>query len=65
MSVPIHVNGKFYGVAGADYNLDFVQQIAKKVDAELFKAHGQVSIIADNGLLVASKRKSFYDWRSF
>ncbi len=53
MSVPIYVNGKFYGVAGADYNLDFVQQIAKKVDAELFKAHGQVSIIADNGLLVA------------
>ncbi|WP_041963490.1 cache domain-containing protein [Sulfurospirillum cavolei] len=42
MSVPIHVNGKFYGVAGADYNLDFVQQIAKKVDKELFEAHGQV-----------------------
>jgi len=53
MSVPINVNGKFYGVAGADYNLDFVQKIAEKVDKELFEAHGQVSIIADNGLLVA------------
>ena len=53
MSVPILVDGKFYGVAGADYNLDFVQDIARKVDSELFDGQGQVSIIADNGLLVA------------
>lgn len=58
MSVPITVNGKFYGVAGADYNLDFVQKIAKKVDAELFDGHGQVSIIADNGLLVAQSENA-------
>ncbi|MBE0496441.1 MAG: methyl-accepting chemotaxis protein [Campylobacterales bacterium] len=58
MSVPITVNGKFYGVAGADYNLDFIQEIAKKVDAELFEAHGQVSIIADNGLLVAQSENA-------
>jgi len=53
MSVPIMVDGKFYGVAGADYNLDFVQDIAREVDRELFDGQGQVSIIADNGLLVA------------
>jgi methyl-accepting chemotaxis protein len=53
MSVPIMVNGKFYGVAGADYNLDFVQDIAHEVDSKLFGGEGQVSIIADNGLLVA------------
>ena len=53
MSVPILVDGRFYGVAGADYNLDFVQDIAREVDSELFNGQGQVSIIADNGLLVA------------
>jgi methyl-accepting chemotaxis protein len=53
MSVPILVDGKFYGVAGADYNLDFVQEIAREVDRELFGGEGQISIIADNGLLVA------------
>lgn len=53
MSVPIVADGKFYGVAGADYNLDFVQELAKQVDGELFGGEGQVSIIADNGLLVA------------
>ncbi|MDY0262341.1 methyl-accepting chemotaxis protein [Syntrophotalea acetylenica] len=53
MSVPIMVDGKFIGVAGADYNLDFVQRIATEVDKELFGGEGQVSIIADNGLLVA------------
>ncbi|OHB25530.1 MAG: chemotaxis protein [Desulfuromonadaceae bacterium GWC2_58_13] len=53
MSVPVLVDGQFYGVAGADYNLDFVQDIARKVDSELFDGQGQVSIIADNGLLAA------------
>lgn len=53
LSVPILVDGKFYGVAGADYDLDFVQDISKKVDKELFDGHGEVAIVADNGLLVA------------
>ena len=53
MSVPILVDGKFYGVAGADYNLDFVQKLARKVHNELFDGKGQVSILADQGLLVA------------
>lgn len=52
MSVPILVDGKFYGVAGADYNLDFVQKIAREVDSKLYGGEGQISIIADNGLLV-------------
>jgi len=58
MSVPIMANGKFYGVAGADYNLDFVQDIAVAVDKSLFGGEGQVSIIADNGLLVAQSENA-------
>ncbi len=58
MSVPIVANGKFYGVAGADYNLDFVQEIARKVDGALFGGEGKVSIIADNGLLVAQSENA-------
>ncbi len=58
MSVPIVANGKFYGVAGADYNLDFVQDLAKQVDAGLFGGEGQISIIADNGLLVAQSENA-------
>jgi methyl-accepting chemotaxis protein len=53
MSVPIMADGTFQGVAGADYNLDFVQELAREVDRGLFGGEGQVSIIADNGLLVA------------
>ncbi|ABA87699.1 methyl-accepting chemotaxis sensory transducer, class 36H, Cache_1 domain-containing [Syntrophotalea carbinolica DSM 2380] len=58
MSVPVMVNGRFYGIAGADYNLDFVQDIAVDVDKALFGGEGQVSIIADNGLLVAQSENA-------
>jgi len=53
MSVPIIVDGKFIGVAGADYDLDFVQKISLQVDKELFGGKGEVAIISDQGLLVA------------
>lgn len=53
MSVPIIVDGKFIGVAGADYDLDFVQKISLQVDKELFAGKGEVAIISDQGLLVA------------
>lgn len=35
MSVPIIADDSFLGVVGADYNLDFVQQIAQQVDTQL------------------------------
>ena len=46
MSVPITVNGKFLGVAGADYDLEFVQKISKQVSKELFNDQGEVAIIS-------------------
>lgn len=53
MSVPIRVNGKFYGVAGADYDLTFVQNLAMEIDKQLFDGKGEVAIVSDKGLLVA------------
>jgi methyl-accepting chemotaxis protein len=53
LSVPILVNGEFYGVAGADYNLNFVQKLSERVDHELFDGQGEVVIVSNMGLIVA------------
>lgn len=54
MSVPIKVGGKFRGVAGADFDLSFVQSLAEKVDKSIYKGEGTVSIVTNIGLVVAS-----------
>ncbi|WP_051956074.1 methyl-accepting chemotaxis protein [Beijerinckia mobilis] len=54
MSVPINLNGRFLGVAGADYDLAFVQKLAEKVKSSIFNAKASVSIISSKGLVVAS-----------
>ncbi len=56
LSVPIVVNGRFMGVAGTDYNLDFVQKISQEVSGKLFDGQGEVAIISDQGLVVAESR---------
>ncbi|MGJ4993913.1 methyl-accepting chemotaxis protein [Bradyrhizobium sp. HKCCYLS3077] len=53
MSVPVMIDGKFRGLAGADYNLDFVQTLATKMNASLFGGKGKVVILNDTGLVVA------------
>ena len=53
LSVPILANGRFLGVAGADYNLDFVQKISGEVSRQLFQGQGEVAIVSDQGLLIA------------
>ncbi len=58
LSVPILFNDTFHGVAGTDYNLDFVQKIAENVDSELFGGQGEVTIISYQGLVVADSEKS-------
>ena len=57
MSVPIVINNKFYGVAGADYELGFVQQLVQDVDKGLFGGAGEVTIISNMGLIVADSEK--------
>lgn len=53
LSVPIMADGKFLGVVGTDYNLDFVQKLAEKADQELFDGKGEVAIVSNMGLVVA------------
>ena len=53
LSVPVVIGGKFRGVAGADFNLDFVQQLSTKVSAAVFNGRSQVVIISNMGLIVA------------
>ncbi|MCW2282759.1 methyl-accepting chemotaxis protein [Rhodoblastus acidophilus] len=57
MSVPIMVDGKFAGVAGADFNLDFIQTLAEKVNSSIYGGKGSVSIVTNSGLVVAASGK--------
>jgi methyl-accepting chemotaxis protein len=41
MSAPIMIDGKFHGVAGADYNLDFVQKLALQINGSILRGQGQ------------------------
>jgi methyl-accepting chemotaxis protein len=57
LSVPILVDNKFYGVAGTDYNLDFVQKLSRTVDEELFSGQGEIMIVSNIGLIVAHSER--------
>ncbi|MDE1147815.1 MAG: methyl-accepting chemotaxis protein [Azospirillaceae bacterium] len=54
MSVPITIDGKFRGVAGADFDLSFVQKLAEQVKAKVYGGKASVTIISHKGLIVAS-----------
>ncbi|CAM3897324.1 Methyl-accepting chemotaxis protein IV [Vibrio aerogenes CECT 7868] len=56
-SVPVIVNGKFSGVVGADYNLDFVQKLSEEVSQELYQGQSRVSIITQGGLVIADSKQ--------
>ncbi len=54
MSVPIMIGTKFQGVAGADFDLSFVQKLAERVKGSVFGGKAAVTIISYKGLIVAS-----------
>ncbi|MDQ0456613.1 methyl-accepting chemotaxis protein [Rhizobium paknamense] len=53
MSVPIMVSGRFRGVAGADFDLSFVQKLAEDVRGSIFGGKAGVKIVSYKGLVVA------------
>jgi methyl-accepting chemotaxis protein len=57
LSVPILVDGKFYGVAGTDFNLDYVQKLSEDVDKQLYGGQGEITIVSYDGLVVADSEK--------
>lgn len=54
MSVPITVDKEFKGVVGADFDLSFVQTLAEQVNATVYDGAGEVQIVSNDGLVVAS-----------
>ncbi len=57
MSAPIVAGGKFVGVAGADYDLSFIENLTHKVSQSIFGGKNEVLILSDLGLVVAHSGK--------
>ncbi|MFL9825779.1 methyl-accepting chemotaxis protein [Rhodoplanes sp. SY1] len=53
LSVPVMIDGKFRGLAGTDFNLDFVQKLATELSRELYGGKSEAVILSDEGLIVA------------
>ncbi|OAN18402.1 chemotaxis protein [Photobacterium jeanii] len=53
ITVPLVVDGKNVGVLGLDINLQALQGVIKAVDDNLFAGVGKVSLLSDNGMLIA------------
>jgi len=58
LSVPIVANGKFYGVVGADFDIAFIQKLSEQMSAGLYDGKGSVSIISNQGLVVADSQRT-------
>lgn len=58
LSVPITANGKFYGVVGADFDIAFIQKLSEQMSAELYGGKGSVSILSNQGLVVADSQRT-------
>ena len=56
ISVPIMDEGRFLGVAGADFDLAFVQKQIEDVSQSLYEGKGAVAIVSQSGLVIASSR---------
>nr|WP_320115088.1 methyl-accepting chemotaxis protein [uncultured Desulfuromonas sp.] len=65
LSVPILHNGTFYGVAGTDYVLDFVQKLSVAADQKLFEGRGEVVIVSNQGLIIAHSEQPQWIGQSF
>ncbi|MEX5625351.1 methyl-accepting chemotaxis sensory transducer with Cache sensor [Pseudomonas poae] len=57
LSVPIIANGKFYGVVGADFDISFIQKLSEQMSADLYGDKGSVSILSNQGLVVADSKR--------
>lgn len=52
MVVPITVGGTFYGIAGADLALSFLQELADKLD--LYEKNGKMIVVSNSGLVACA-----------
>tara|TARA_R110002051_G_scaffold95821_2_gene165885 strand:+ start:43791 stop:45833 length:2043 start_codon:yes stop_codon:yes gene_type:complete len=56
LSVPIIADGKFYGVVGADFDIAFIQRLSEQMSADLYDGKGSVTIMSNQGLVVADSQ---------
>ena len=54
VNAPVKDGNKFLGVAGTDLRLNFLQDLAREVNKNLYGGQGDVRIISNMGLVVAS-----------
>ena len=57
-TAPILVKGEFRGISGADFSLNFIQDLLTKADQQLYEGAGDLALIATNNRLVAYSRDS-------
>ncbi|WP_031479199.1 methyl-accepting chemotaxis protein [Maridesulfovibrio frigidus] len=53
MSVPLKIDGKFYGVAGTDLRLNFVQKLCENVAKDVYNGKATVKVVSNLGIIVA------------
>ncbi|WP_028629950.1 methyl-accepting chemotaxis protein [Metapseudomonas resinovorans] len=57
-TAPIMIKGEFRGISGADFSLNFIQDLLTKADQQLYDGAGDMALIASNNRLVAYSRDS-------
>ncbi|GAK52606.1 methyl-accepting chemotaxis sensory transducer [Candidatus Moduliflexus flocculans] len=50
---PIMLNNTFYGIAGVDMRLDFIQSLLDQANMSFYDAAGTIAILSHNGVLTA------------
>ncbi|MFW5963062.1 MAG: methyl-accepting chemotaxis protein [Bacteroidota bacterium] len=54
--VPVMENSRFFGIAGIDYSIDFMQQLVEEHD--LYNGNAELEIVSNNGKFVANSTDS-------
>ncbi|MCX4029951.1 HAMP domain-containing protein [Endozoicomonas sp. SM1973] len=52
--VPIIVKGKFVGMTGIDYSMNFLQEMSLELKKSIYEAKSQVTILSSLGIIAAS-----------
>ncbi|MCK0744255.1 methyl-accepting chemotaxis protein [Chromohalobacter nigrandesensis] len=57
-NVPIQIDGEFRGVAGVDFDVDFLQGLLTEANQGLYDGAGDMALVASRGVLAAATQAS-------